>query len=371
MTGPPRRTGRPSRPGWLPADVAVAGWVAGWLLAGRAHRLPAPAPERATVPAPTVSVIIPARNEAANLTGLLPLLRDEADEVIVVDDESSDGTAGVAEAHGATVLASRPAPGATGKTRACWQGARQAQGQILVFLDADVRPAPGFVRRLASAVAATGGLVSVQATHVTPTAVEALSATCSTIMHLAGTGPGTSARSLWRRPVAHGPALAVPAGPYRASGGHLAAGVAGATDDDMALARLMAANGTPVTTYLSGGPGDVTIRMYPDGARAIWEGWTKDMAAGAAGTAPLRTVLVGLWIAGGLTAAMQARRRPAGYLMYAAQHAMLFRRVGRFGASAAAAWPVPLTAFVAMFSVSAARQATGRPSRWRGREVRA
>lgn len=365
-----------ARPGWLPGPLALAGWAAGWLLAARPHRLPprgagADGADRAREADPTVSVIIPARDEAANLAGLLPLLDGEADEVIVVDDESADGTAGVAEAHGATVLASRPAPGATGKTRACWQGAQVARGGILVFLDADVRPGPGFVRRLAAAAATTDGLVSVQATHVTPTAVETLSATCSTVMHLAGTGRDASLHSIWRRPVAHGPALAVPADAYRASGGHTAAEVAGAVDDDMAMARLMTARGTPVTTYLSGGPGDVTIRMYPDGARAVWQGWTKDMAAGAAGTAPLRTALVGLWIAGGLTAAGQARRRPAGYLMYGVQHAMLFRRVGRFGASAAAAWPVPLAAFVTMFSVSAARRVTGRPARWRGREVRA
>ena len=362
--------------GPLTGRLVLAGWAAGWLLAGRLHRLPAcPAtgsPANAC-PAPgglgTVSVIVPARDEAANLAGLLPLLAGEADEIIVVDDESADTTAAVAAAHGATVVAARPPAGATGKGWACWQGARRARGATLVFLDADTRPGPGFVADLARAAQRSGGLVSVQPTHRTGRPVERLSAVCNTVAHLAGTGTGARPGSWWRRPVAHGAALAVPARPYLDAGGHAAS--AAAVADDVALAGLLAGRGVPVATYADAGAGRITVRMYPDGGRPLWQGWTKNLAAGAASQPPLRAALVGLWVTGGLSAARRAGRDPAGYALFALQHAVLFRRVGRFGAATAAAWPVPLGAFVAMFAVSAARRLTGRPASWRGREVRA
>jgi glycosyltransferase involved in cell wall biosynthesis len=94
---------------------------------------------------PTASLLVPARNEAENLEATLPsLLRQGAMEVLVLDDASEDGTAGVvrrlAKAHPTLrLLQGKPLPpGWTGKNWACWQLAQQAQGEVLVFTDADV-----------------------------------------------------------------------------------------------------------------------------------------------------------------------------------------------------------------------------------------
>lgn len=105
---------------------------------------------------PTVVVLIPARNEEENLARLLPtLLGQDHDRprVYVFDDESSDRTAEVAAASGAIVLRGGPLPdGWTGKNRAC-DGLAQAvmedcDAEWLLFLDADVRPAPDFIPAL-------------------------------------------------------------------------------------------------------------------------------------------------------------------------------------------------------------------------------
>ncbi|CAN5590737.1 glycosyltransferase family 2 protein [soil metagenome] len=101
-----------------------------------------------------VSVLIPARDEAARLPGTLPaMLAEHGAEVLVLDDNSSDGTGGLAQdimdrsGHPrARVLTGEALPsGWTGKTWACHQLAAAAQGDTLVFLDADVTLEAGAV----------------------------------------------------------------------------------------------------------------------------------------------------------------------------------------------------------------------------------
>jgi hypothetical protein len=79
----------------------------------------------------------------------------------------------------------------------------------------------------------------------------------------------------------------------------------------------------------------------------------------------LRAAAVALWVTGGLLAAV----RPLGYLLYAAQMAVLFRRAGRFGAVTPLLYPLPLLVFVGLAIRSALRRGRGRPVPWRGRWV--
>ena len=91
------------------------------------------------------SILVPARNEAANLPQTLPpLLAQGAHEVIVLDDRSEDGTGELARQLGASVLDGRELPsGWLGKPWACQQLARAASGDVLIFTDADVTWRPG------------------------------------------------------------------------------------------------------------------------------------------------------------------------------------------------------------------------------------
>jgi len=94
---------------------------------------------------PRISVVIPARNEADRIGPLLDSLASAPGiiEVIVVDDESTDGTARVAQALGAVVVSSQSRPkGWVGKTWALQQGIVAARGEWIVSLDADTRPSP-------------------------------------------------------------------------------------------------------------------------------------------------------------------------------------------------------------------------------------
>ncbi|MDE2236194.1 MAG: glycosyltransferase family 2 protein [Gammaproteobacteria bacterium] len=85
---------------------------------------------------PSLSIILPAKNEAAALPELLAHLKQSYPqaELLVVDDGSTDDTAKVAESHGARVVRH---PYSMGNGAAVKSGARAAGGEILVFMDAD------------------------------------------------------------------------------------------------------------------------------------------------------------------------------------------------------------------------------------------
>jgi glycosyltransferase involved in cell wall biosynthesis len=95
-----------------------------------------------------LSVVIPARNAAAHVDGLLAALLPQllpGDECFLVDDCSPDGAAQIAKEHGVTVVSSgkRAGPAAARNL-----GARQSTRDVLVFLDSDVAPHPGLLSRM-------------------------------------------------------------------------------------------------------------------------------------------------------------------------------------------------------------------------------
>ncbi|HEX5635101.1 MAG TPA: glycosyltransferase family 2 protein, partial [Gemmatimonadales bacterium] len=128
--------------------------VGAWRLRGSRDLAehPAVVPDRATL----VSVIVPARDEAANIARCVRSVLGTtwpALEVIVVDDQSRDGTGDIARAIARAdqrlrVVETAPLPpGWFGKPWACTTGAGEARGEILLFADADTTHAPTLLAR--------------------------------------------------------------------------------------------------------------------------------------------------------------------------------------------------------------------------------
>jgi glucosyl-3-phosphoglycerate synthase len=107
-----------------------------------------------------VSVVIPARNEEATVGAIVATVRRQliervglVDEILVVDSRSTDATAAVAEAAGARVVSqdevTRGLPRLEGKGDALWAGLAATTGDVVVFVDGDLREfSPHFVTGL-------------------------------------------------------------------------------------------------------------------------------------------------------------------------------------------------------------------------------
>lgn len=107
-----------------------------------------------------VSVVLPARDEEATVGAIVSTIRVHlmdrvplVDELIVVDSRSTDRTAQVARAAGAEVVGqdamTRGLPRLTGKGDALWAGLAAAEGDVVAFVDADLREfRPHFVTGL-------------------------------------------------------------------------------------------------------------------------------------------------------------------------------------------------------------------------------
>ncbi|ADG74674.1 glycosyl transferase family 2 [Cellulomonas flavigena DSM 20109] len=101
---------------------------------------------------PTVSVVIPVRDDADHLDACLTLLGRQTrrpDEVVVVDNGSTDASALVARQHGARVVL-EPRPGIPAAAAAGYDAAR---GELILRLDADTRPGPEWVAHAARVLA--------------------------------------------------------------------------------------------------------------------------------------------------------------------------------------------------------------------------
>lgn len=343
------------------AALYLIGWSAGWWLLARPRALPASHGE-ARLP---VAVIIPARDEASVIGALVAALVAQCrvgDEIVVVDDASSDGTGDAARTAGATVIRVESlGPGWAGKPHACHLGVAATTAPVLVFLDADVTPTPNLIDDLAAVVKADPtALVSVQPWHATGSVVEQVSAPFN-LLTIMGTGAfaGVAGGGV---PLAFGPVIALDRDRYDLVGGHAHAQVRAAVAEDLALARQVGR-----TRLFLAGRNGVRYRMYPGGWRPLLEGWTKHLAVGARRAPWWAMIAAAAWVtslAGGWLAS------PWGYVMSALQFAVLSRAVGSFPLRTAVVYPVLVLVLVLVFMRSAALTVTRRQVGWKGRRLR-
>jgi chlorobactene glucosyltransferase len=273
-------------------------WLAPWLLF---FRLFPKRPRLADVPpqreGPLVSVIIPARNEAAVIqscvasvlaTGYSPV------EVLVVDDRSTDDTAARASELARLdprlrVVDGEELPGDWyGKPWACMQGARLAQGDVLLFTDADTRHQPMLLPHAVAALSATGaGIVTVSPHLSCVTFWERV--VMPQVWLLLGTRYHPSVVNRATRPrdtIANGQFILTSRESYLRAGTHEA--VKGEVAEDLALAQRYTAGGGRV--WFAFAEELLETRMYTGLAHLV-EGWSKNLYLGGRRSFPEEPVL--------------------------------------------------------------------------------
>ena len=327
-----------------------------------------------------LSVIIPARNESERLPILLSSLQRQTcppAEIIVVDDQSEDETARIAERFGARVISSQALPdGWVGKTWACHQGAKAATGDLFLFLDADVRLEPAGLRRILRTYDETQGVLSFQPYHDVQKAYEQLSAIFN-LIQLAASGAFTLRGDAVENKRCFGPTLLISRESYTASGGHEA--VRDRVLENFFMSKRFVQN--RIAMHCFSGQGAVSIRMYPNGVAELIQGWMKGFTAGAGGTSPLILIGIIAWLSGAIGTARHLAvdlfRGPTGtvfvfvllYLLYAFQIHGYLRKAGRFHGLTAILYPLPMCFFVLVFLGSLVFRVTGRRFVWKGRRL--
>lgn len=194
---------------------------------------------------PFLSIIIPARNEESRIVPLLRSLQEQrftSFEILVVDDDSSDKTAAVAESFGAKVLQNERA----GKSSACWYGTEQAKGSWLLFLDADTKfESPEGLNKLLQFYQEKGarGITALQPFHTVERLYEHLSVIFNIIV-VTGMNLFTIWGSRFKTAGSFGPCILCNRDDYFLSGGHKK--IEGAIMDDLALGEAFLEQNLPV-----------------------------------------------------------------------------------------------------------------------------
>ncbi len=265
------------------------------LARGRTRRAPLQA-GASPPPHATISVVIPARDEALRLAPCLAGLTQDPDvtELLVVDDCSTDATPQVARDGGANVLAGAPLPaGWCGKPWALEQGLRASSGEILVFLDADARPRPGLVRELARLLDEVDLVTAGPRFHCAGAGERLLHPQMAvTIPYRTGPGDAVGWQPDSTRAIANGQCIAIRRDTLTQAGGW--ARVRANMTEDVALARALLRDGR--TMAFVDATDLLEVRMY-ESARETWQGWSRSLMAPDA-TQPLRQAenLAVLWL---------------------------------------------------------------------------
>jgi hypothetical protein len=329
-------------------------------------------------PDQTVSAIIPARNEETTIRRSVASLarQPEVSEILVVNDQSTDGTARVLEMLALEtprlrILDAGALPdGWVGKNHAAWQGAQRATGGWLLFTDADAEHLKNSTARaLLEAAANSAGMLSyspAQEMHrwweraMIPFVYCRLAQLYS---YAAVSDPQSPTAA------ANGQYLLIRRDVYEAIGGHAA--VRGEVLEDVALARRAKAAG--VRLHFAPDDGIVRVRMYSS-LQAMWEGWTKNLYPLVTGpgqriTREFLSMLPWVPLLCLALASVNVVFALLGMLLLAGRHASYLGalRRNRFPSSSVVYYLVAAVLYCAALAVSYRHYARGRVT-WRGRQ---
>lgn len=241
-----------------------------------------------------ISVIIPARNEENNLPSILQDLNNQTikvHEIICVDDNSEDRTPLIIKEYGVKKIEVKELPsGWKGKTWACQNGAKAASGDILLFIDADVRLSRNAIKSLINQYVKTQNPISVQPYHTMEKQHEYFSLffnlieVCSTAMCLLG------AKKTYGF---FGPVFMISKDLFDKHEGY--AVVKSHVIEDFSLGNYYNKNGIKINLFI--GADEIKFRMYPNSFSSVFEAWARNFSSGSLSTKFWLLLMIICWVA--------------------------------------------------------------------------
>lgn len=324
-----------------------------------------------------LSIVIPARNEEKNIALLLDDLQKQSvaiHEIICVDDASKDNTKAIIQSFGVRLVSIQEKPHDwLGKSWACASGASIATGDVLLFLDADVRLKEQALHRLISSYIKEQSVVSVQPYHKTQKFYEQFSLFFN-FVQIAGNG---SALPKPKNIGLFGPVIMISQQDYQAIGGHKS--VKNCVVEDMALAQRLIDKKLDYRVLI--GDEDISFRMYGNGFKSLLQGWTKNLATGAAKTPFGIGVLVFFFISSLTSVPLQLIRfsilgnlswiivYSVLYIIWIVVLLQLIKKVGKFKIWTVLIYPMLLLVFLSVFIVSLIKKIFKLKVTWKGRAI--
>jgi cellulose synthase/poly-beta-1,6-N-acetylglucosamine synthase-like glycosyltransferase len=322
-----------------------------------------PLPPPSPVPPGTITVLLPVRDERANVLDCLETLLGQA-RVRVIDDGSTDGTRELV--HGADLIDAGPLPdGWRGKVHALWVGWQGVDTSWVLLTDADTRHGPELLAR-ALAAAREGDLdaVSLAGSQECRSFGERLIIPAVFALLDALLGDWQAAASGAGPAVANGQFILLKRETWEAAGGFET--VRNEAIDDIAIVTQLRQRGSRTAFFREPG---LRVRMYR-GFRETWRGWRRNLG-GIFGPLPgtLAAVLMVLLVPALTLAGFVATGRwlEAALLWSAGAAASI---VLRSGSVYGLLYPLDAVLLAILLSLGAADRRRGRLASWKGREMK-
>lgn len=326
-----------------------------------------------------LSVIIPCRNEEENIKLLLNDLMKQTvkpHQIIVVDDASSDNTYNVAKSFLVDVIkVKNKNPEYLGKSWAVETGSKHATGDVLLFLDADVRLGKNAIKTLLCLKELKENkVVTVQPYHQTKKFYEQFSLPFNLIQIAAN-----KVCTPFGKPFGlYGPLIMISAETYKNIDGHYH--VRQSIIEDVSLGIHLRDKGCDFNAYL--GKPEISFRMYSGGFKSLFQGWTKNIYFGASKTSISIFALTFFFVAsilGSFTGLLSSiidqnwfnfAIFSSFYLIWVLRLYFISKPIGKFKKLSFVLYPVLFTMFIYIFFVSLTKKVLGLPMKWKDRLIK-